>query len=75
MSNPIRDGKEAERLLAEIEDHLKEVRQLLTEQWGHCRTTEEREELWYTLRGVELFEGRMSTVIQNGIIAQQDQPS
>lgn len=69
MSNPEQQAKEASELLEEIEDHLKSVEKDITDSWVVEKSTEMREELWYTLRGLQLFKARLDSVIQNGIKA------
>lgn len=72
MTNPEQKAKEASELLEEIEDHLKSVEKDITDSWVVEKDTEMREELWYTLRGLQLFKTRIDSVIHNGIKARYE---
>jgi len=61
-------GQHAERLLQDplMVEALEAIEQTLRESWDSATTTEVREELWYTLKGMQRFKQYLSLAVEQG---------
>jgi len=65
----IEKGHRAENILQDplIVEALTGIEQALREQWTNASTTEVREELWYTLKGLLRFKHYLTVIVDNGV--------
>ena len=61
-------GHRASELLADplIVEALDGLEQLLQSQWLDSTTSEAREELWYTIKGMQRFKQYLRIAVENG---------
>lgn len=66
--NDIQRGEAAKRILNDevVLEAFEQIELGLMQVWRQARSTEDREEVWYTLRGFELFKQCFETTISNG---------
>lgn len=66
---PIERGQRAAALLQDplIVEALDGIEQTLRDQWENAVTTDIREELWYTLKGMQRFKNLLTISIENGV--------
>lgn len=64
----IQRGERAKQILNDqiVQDAFQEIEESLIEIWKDNRCTEDREELWYTLRGFQMFKQCFESTIQDG---------
>ena len=68
MSEVVEKGHRAEALLNDplIVEALSEIEQTLRDQWDDANTTDIREELWYTMKGMQRFTHLLFLTIEQG---------
>lgn len=64
----IQRGQIAQRILGDevVVEAFEQIEDSLLEIWKQAKTTEDREEVWYTLRGLELFKHCFEATISSG---------
>lgn len=68
MSKITERGQHAENLLQDplVVDALKSIEQVLQDSWKEAPSAEIREELWYTLKGMQRFKHYFTVAIEQG---------
>jgi hypothetical protein len=68
VSEIIERGHQAERILQDplMAEALETIEQSIRESWDSATTTEVREELWYTLKGMQRFKQYLGLAIEQG---------
>lgn len=68
MSKITERGQHAENILQDplVVDALKSIEQVLRDSWDNATSTEVREELWYTLKGMQRFKHYFTVAIEQG---------
>jgi hypothetical protein len=69
MSEITERGQRADQLLQDplIVEALDGIEQTLRDQWEKAATTEIREELWYTFKGMQRFKQYLTLAVEQGV--------
>lgn len=70
----IQRGEHAKRLLEDsvLKDALDGIEEAVTQLWKEASTSEQREELWFTLKGLDRFKTHLRAAVDSGEFDKQN---
>ena len=69
----VKAGQAAKLLLQNptLQEAFQTIEDALTEQWRNTASPNDREEVWYTLKGLERFRSILTATVESGELEQQ----